>query len=532
MIFTLIGGIGLFLLGMTLLTDGLKAVAGGALRKVLSRFVQGPLTALGSGTMVTVLVQSSSATTLATIGFVSAGLLTFPQTIGVLLGAKLGTTSTGWIVSSLGLKFSITGLALPVIGVGALMRLLGRRKIQHIGLALAGFGLIFVGIDTLQAAMGDVAERIDPSRFPGASFAGGLLLAAIGILMTVVMQSSSAAVATTLTALHSGAIDLNQAACLVIGQNAGTAITAAIAIIGASTAAVRTGIAYILFSTLIGVIAFFLLPWFLLYAPMLSSPFEPEPGAIAIAMFHTLFNMAGIIVLMPFANQLTRMVEWLVPEKGPALTRRLDKSVVRVPPVALEAVNLTLRDIIAAQAWYLNEVFKGKEPAAQAEKKLESITFALDETHRFMDGVDSDTTNQKEHARHLGTLHALDHVDRLLDACREAAMIRMAPKTLEKIKIMEQLDRAVTLIFQWTAGTIDNPGESLRAISESIANARKRYRVEILEASACKGFNSEQTLKRLESLRWADRTGYHFWRATHHLVGEGHEIERSSPFQD
>lgn len=521
MVFTLLGGIGLFLLGMTLLTDGLKALAGSALRRVLKRFVRGPLTALGSGTMVTVLVQSSSATTLATIGFVSAGLLTFSQTIGVLLGAKLGTTSTGWIVAFLGLRFSITALALPVIGVGALMRLLGRGKIPHAGIALAGFGLIFVGIDTLQAAMSDAAETFNPERFPGATFVGGLLLAGIGVAMTVVMQSSSAAVATTLTALHSGAVDLNQAACLVIGQNAGTAITAALAIIGASTSAVRTGVSYILISVLIGVVAFILLPWFLLYAPLFSAPFEPEPGAVSIAFFHTVFNIAGIVVLLPFAGRLTRLVSWLVPEKGPALTSRLDRSVANVPPVALEAVSRTLADVIAAQRVYLEKMLEESTYGPQAEKDRDTIASALDHTHRFMDSVDSDTTNRKEYARHLGVLHALDHVDRLMDICREARAIRRAPKTLERKKITKKLHEVFAVVDGWVDGSIENPEPLLRDLSKTIAEIRKETRVSILEESACQGFNSDQTLGRLETLRWTDRAAYHIWRAVHHLSANG-----------
>ncbi len=528
MIFTLLGGIGLFLLGMTLLTDGLKALAGNALRKILSRFVKGPVTALGSGTMVTVLVQSSSATTLATIGFVSAGLLTFPQTIGVLLGAKLGTTSTGWIVSFLGLRFSITALALPVIGIGALMRLLGRGKLPHIGLALAGFGLIFVGIDVLQDAMAAMSDRFDPARFPGATFGGGLLLAGTGVLMTVVMQSSSAAVATTLTALHAGTIDLNQAACLVIGQNAGTAITAAIAIIGASTAAIRTGVAYILFSFLIGVIAFLLLPWFLAYAPVLSQPFESEPGAISIAMFHSIFNLAGIVVLLPFANGLTRVISRLVPEKGPALTRRLDRSVANVPPVAVEAVNLTLRDILRAQTRYLKLTLSKNPNPALSEKKLESIADALEETHRFMDKVNSDSSNTREYTRHLGVLHALDHVDRLMDICREARDVRSAPEASEKTRILEKLHEAIAVVEEWASNpemaNSRDPEGSLREISTAIATARKTDRLEILEASACQGFDSSLTLKRLETLRWTDRVVYHMWRAVNHLGAEGKTV--------
>ncbi|MFP5380591.1 MAG: Na/Pi symporter, partial [Vicinamibacteria bacterium] len=180
-----------------------------------------------AGAGITALVQSSSATTLATIGFVSAGLLSLPNAIGVVIGANIGTTATGWLVSLLGLKLSIGKIAMPLIGVGALLRLLARERLAQAGLALAGFGVIFVGIDALQAGMAALAGRVDPAQFPVAGLAGRLLLVLLGVLMTVIMQSSSAAVATTLTALSGGAITLDQAAALVIGQNVGTTVTAA-----------------------------------------------------------------------------------------------------------------------------------------------------------------------------------------------------------------------------------------------------------------------------------------------------------------
>src|SRR5690606_15462357 len=144
LLFQLTGGIGLFLLGMVLLTDGLKAFAGEALRRALVRFTGTPLKAFTSGALVTLVVQSSSATTVTVIGFVSAGLLAFPQAVGVVMGASLGTTGTGWIVSVLGLKVSVGFYALPVVGIGAFMRLLGSGRWRSLGFALAGFGIIFI----------------------------------------------------------------------------------------------------------------------------------------------------------------------------------------------------------------------------------------------------------------------------------------------------------------------------------------------------------------------------------------------------
>ena len=212
----LIGGIGLFLLGMILMTDGLKALAGNALREWLSRFTGSKFKAVLTGVSITAVVQSSSVTTMATIGFVSAGLLSFTNAIGVIIGANLGTTSTGWIVSLLGLKLSIGQFILPLIGVGALLKLFSRGRTANIGIALAGFATIFVGIQTMQNGMTGLAEHIDLSQYSAAGIQARLLLVLIGAAITLVMQSSSAAVATTLTALAAGTISIEQAAALVM----------------------------------------------------------------------------------------------------------------------------------------------------------------------------------------------------------------------------------------------------------------------------------------------------------------------------
>ena len=164
----------MFLLGMLLLTDGLKAAAGEALKGLLVRFTGRPASAFVSGMLVTALIQSSSATTLATIGFVSAGLLTFAQAVGVVIGGSVGTTMTGWLVSLLGLKLSVGKLALPLIGAGALMRLILKGRASATGLAIAGFGLIFVGTDTLQGGMAALSERVSPGGLPTASLMGAL----------------------------------------------------------------------------------------------------------------------------------------------------------------------------------------------------------------------------------------------------------------------------------------------------------------------------------------------------------------------
>jgi phosphate:Na+ symporter len=226
---SVLGGVGLFLLGMSVMTAGLKALAGSQLRTVLSKAAATPLSGAFWGAVVTLIVQSSSATTMTTIGLVSAGVLTFPQGLALVFGANVGTTGTGWLVALIGVRVSLTAAALPMIFVGALIKLLGRGRISAAGAALAGFALVLFGLTTLQQGMGGVAEQLHPANLPAifgtswwAGLYGLLALVVIGLVMTALMQSSTAAIAVTLSAFYAGAVGLDQACALIIGQNIGT----------------------------------------------------------------------------------------------------------------------------------------------------------------------------------------------------------------------------------------------------------------------------------------------------------------------
>ena len=263
----ILGGIGLFLLGMTVMTEGLKALAGSALRTALGAAVATPLSGAFWGAVVTLLVQSSSAVTMTTIGLVNAGLLTFPQGLGLVFGANVGTTGTGWLVALIGVRVSLSAYALPMIFIGALAKLLSGGRIAAGGSALAGFALILYGLTTLQQGMGGLAETLHPSDLPsvlgspgvswGAGLAGLMMLIGVGLAMTAVMQSSTAAIAVTISAFYAGAVSLEQGAALIIGQNIGTATSSALAAIGASTAAKRLALAYVLGSVVLSIAGLF-----------------------------------------------------------------------------------------------------------------------------------------------------------------------------------------------------------------------------------------------------------------------------------
>jgi phosphate:Na+ symporter len=338
---TMAGGLGLFLLGMGLMTDGLKLAAGPALHRILAGATRTRAHALGSGMLVTALVQSSSAVTVAAIGFVNAGLLALGPALWVLFGANVGTTMTGWIVALVGLKFKVELLAMPLAGLGALLRLTGEgRRSGAIGTALAGFGLLFMGIALLQQAFAGLATQITLPQGEGALVVVTQL--GIGALMTVLMQSSSAAMAITLTAAQGGLIGAQGAAAVVIGANIGTTVTAMLAAVGATPNARRSALAHVAFNLLTGAVALLLLPWLIdvlgLMRRALGLP--PDP-ATQLALFHTAFNVIGVLLMWPLAARLTRWLQqrFHAREEDEAQPQFLDDTVLAVPTLALDALS-------------------------------------------------------------------------------------------------------------------------------------------------------------------------------------------------
>lgn len=334
------GGLGLFLLGMGMMTDGLKLAAGPALQRILVAATRTRWHALGSGMLVTALVQSSSAITVATIGFVNAGLLGLAPALWVLFGANVGTTMTGWLVALVGLKFKIEALAFPLIGAGMLLRLTGSgRRVGAIGTATAGFGLLFLGIGLLQQAFTGLAGQLSLPQGEGVSAVVVQLL--IGLLMTVLMQSSSASIAIALTAVQGGLIGAQGAAAVVIGANIGTTVTALLAAIGATPNARRAAAAHVVFNLITACVALLLLPWLIALLTraqaLLGMAGDPT---ILLALFHTAFNVLGVLLMWPLAAGLTRWLQqrFRAREEDLAKLQFLDDNVLAVPALALDAL--------------------------------------------------------------------------------------------------------------------------------------------------------------------------------------------------
>ena len=341
----LLGGIGLFLLGMGLMTDGLKLAAGSTLERILAYSTKTRLRGLASGVLVTALVQSSSAVTVAAIGFVNAGLLTLGQSMWVLFGANVGTTMTGWLVALVGLKFKIELLALPLIGIGMALRLSGEGKRRGaLGMALAGFGVLFLGIDMLKESFSGMSADFSLPEGEGARDI--LLQVLIGILLTVLMQSSSASLAIALTAAQGGLLTAQGTAAVVIGANVGTTVTALIASIGATPNAKRAASAHILFNVLTGTMALALLPWLVSAIGMAGETLElGSAPAAKLALLHTAFNLLGVVLIWPIAGRMVEFLEkrFRTAEEDEARPRYLDTNIAAVPALALDALKREVR---------------------------------------------------------------------------------------------------------------------------------------------------------------------------------------------
>ncbi|WP_298355830.1 Na/Pi symporter [Rhodoblastus sp.] len=542
---SVLGGIGLFLLGMTIMTDGLKGLAGSSLRTVLSKAAATPISGALWGGLVTLLVQSSSATTMTTIGLVSAGLLTFPQGLSLVFGANVGTTGTGWLVALIGLRVSLSAYALPMIFVGALAKLMGKGRLASAGASIAGFALVLYGLTTLQQGMGGVAAALHPSDLPAvlgmpevgrlSGWLGLLILVVVGAVMTTVMQSSTAAITVTLSAFYAGAIGLEQGCALIIGQNIGTATSSAMAAIGASATAKRLALAYILFKVIAALIAIVSFPFAM---PLIRGAAEHLDGVSLLAAYHTAFNVVGVAVLMPAIKPFTRLVERLLPETRSALTRALDPAALDNPVVAIEAVRRTIALALQAMCPKIEAAILSDH--ADAAHSVAEPVEAVRQARDFISGISGPPDSESEGLRLTSTVHALDHMAWLAETAGEEPEFPIARDDEEErraaalcVEAMRLAVAAVDDIAREAAfGAAAAPIESLETPAAGAAldrleeNARllkqfkHAHRGPTLRKVGAGEINVEHALGRIETIRRLEALARHAWRAVAHLLGE------------
>ena len=537
-IFPFIGGIGLFLIGMMLLSEGLIAFAGPALRRGLVRFTGTPLKAFTSGALATALVQSSSATTVTLIGFVSAGLVTFAQAIGFVIGASLGNTATGWIVAVLGLKINFGFYTLPLIGLGALLKLLAHGRWRDMGVAMAGFGMIFLGLSTLQAGMRDLSAMVDLASLPMGGLGAHTLIMLIGLIMTIILQSSSAAIATTLTALYTQTINFDQAAALVVGAAIGTTVTGALVAIGATIAAKRTAYANILFNLATGIIAILLLPGFLAVTHFLSQKIEVSPGTISLVLFHTLFISLGAALFLPFANQFARLVERFVPAPADDIAGNLDDSLLQVPEVALEASQRALERIATILFNSYHQALE-ETPHTVPGKLLQQTQEALDHAYAFISRIPLESDDTLLAQQRIAQLHATDHLIRLRQRLLELNQLAIDLNTPQYTAALAHHQRLLALAGpllllaapegpNTTSPDSDTIMDDMNDEADALQAQAKHMRRTLLQGTNHHHTAVAEVLKTTDTLRWLDRTGHHIARICHYLYQARRIIQSKS----
>jgi len=326
-IFKLLGSLGVFLYGMRVMSDGIQKVAGKKMQSILNYMTANRILAVLTGFIITALVQSSSATTVMVVSFVNASLLSLTQAIGVVMGANIGTTVTTWIVSIIGFKFKISAIALPIIGVALPFMFSKLKKRRDIGEILIGFGLLFLGLMFLKSSVPDIKSNPEILEFlknyTDLGFLSFVIFVIVGSILTVIVQSSSAAMAITVTMAFMGWIGFETASAIVLGENIGTTVTAYLASLGTSLNARRTARAHFLFN-IFGVIwmAFvfrYFTQFILKIAPWDSSLQTNLP--LNLSLFHTVFNIINSLIFIPFVTPFALLVEKLVKPKESDLSQ-------------------------------------------------------------------------------------------------------------------------------------------------------------------------------------------------------------------
>ncbi|ODU28953.1 MAG: hypothetical protein ABS93_02565 [Thiobacillus sp. SCN 62-729] len=526
--FPFAGGIGLFLVGMMLLSDGLVAFAGGTLGRALVRFTGTPYKAFVSGALVTALAQSSTATTVTLIGFVSAGLITFSQAIGVVIGASLGNTATGWIVAELGLKVNLGFYTLPLIGIGAMLKLLASGRGAALGMSLAGFGLMFLGLNTLQDGMRGLSAVASLADLPDGGYSARIVALLIGLAMTAILQSSSAAIATTLTALHTAAINFEQAAALVVGASIGTTLTGALAAIGGNIYAKRTALAYILFNSVAGLIAIVLLPVFLFLLDLAGKYVGLQPGATSLAAFHTLFIAVGAFLFLPFTPRFGQIVERILPDRGDSMTQRLDQSLLAIPAVALEASQRALEQVTGRLLDFYSHLLSSGASASQ-NGGLAQAGQSLERTYDFVSRIQLPPDDARLGAQRIAQLHSIDHLLRFHGRLHDLAQAGIDFSDPDYAWAIENSRDMLALARQGLAEKDLAPRlEQLELDAVTLAALSRQVRHDLLQDMASPSASPATALRKTDAYRWMERTGHHIWRVCHYL-SQGRLVNGKEP---
>ena len=305
---TIAAGIAILLFGMVLLEEGFKAFTKGPLQSILKKATDKLYKSITAGAFVTGIIQSSSLVSVIAISFISAGLISLSGGIGLIFGANIGTTATAWLVAGFGLKIKISALAMPMLIFGIIFSFQKKPTLKGIGNVLAGLGFFFLGIHYMKEGFDVFKDYVDLSQYAVSGFLGVIIYTGLGIIITTILQSSSATLALILTALSAGQIEYENALALAIGANVGTTITAVLGSLGSNVAGRRLAGAHFIFNVVTGVVALALIYPLANLVNKISEVIHIGAAdyTLKLAVFHTIFNVLGVLIMIPFINVLER----------------------------------------------------------------------------------------------------------------------------------------------------------------------------------------------------------------------------------
>ena len=495
------GGLGVFLIGLRMMSDGLQRLAGTRLRTILSSLTRNRFAGVFSGFLITCAVQSSSATTVLIVSFANAGLLSLVQAIGLVMGANIGTTLTAWIVSLLGFKVKIAAFALPIIGIGFPLSLIDSPRTRSMSEAMVGFGLLFLGLSFLKAGVPNLKDSPEAlaflQTFTDYGFGSTLLFVAVGTILTVVVQSSSAASAITLTMVAKGWIDLDLAAAMILGENIGTTITAQLAAIGANRTAKRVAHFHTLFNT-IGVL--WMLPAMPLALMIIQQiiPGDPHSNILVattqVALFHTLFNVTNTAALIGFVHPLSRLVLRLLPiredEQGGVRFQYLEAGLFTTPELAAFEARRAVRQMLAVCSDMHSKLV---EVLSHPDQKLGNLVQQIKKEEQKTDDMEEEIIDFcSKLSRHGLSLTLARDVARYLDMANDIE--RMGDHCMNLILLAERRWRKNFKILPEAQQELE---EMLKVVGEFI-----RHTLQVLDTEEPTSLAEAKSLeKRVNSLR-------------------------------
>jgi len=555
---TLIGALGFFIYGMKVMSDGIQKVAGSRMRSILSKMTSNRFLGIITGFLITALLQSSSATTVMIVSFVNAGLLSLVESIGVIMGANIGTTITAWLISLLGFKVKISAIALPIIAIGLPMMFSSKANIRSWAEVFIGFALLFMGLDELKNSVPDLKQNPEflsfLSSYADMGIFSTIVFIGVGTLLTLVVQSSSAAMALTLVMCYEGYIPFELAAAMVLGENIGTTITANLAALVGNVHAKRAARAHFIFN-IFGVIwMIFALQFFVknidsyMISNMGLSPLSVVGESVAVpiglSIFHTTFNILNVLLLVWFVPLISRTVIRMQPSKGEideefhlehiggGLMQTAELSVLEAKKEVIKFGEITSRLFNMIPELMIETDNKKFDRLMRRIKKYEDITDKMEvEIANYLtksaQGEMSDAASLKVRSM----ISIINDMERIGDICYQISITlerKNEQKTNFTIELRNSLDKIMNEIVKAFGIMNNNLNSDYSQVSITDANEaeatinkmRNQLRKSYLEKIEKGDFDIQTGMIYYNIIHALEKVGDHIFNVTEAIVGD------------